>query len=42
MSSDDAFTLGGHTFHSRLVVGTGKYRDFPTMQKAIVHPLPRW
>jgi len=36
MSSDDAFTLGGRTFHSRLVVGTGKYRDFPTMQKAIL------
>ena len=34
--SNDAFTLGGRTFHSRLVVGTGKYRDFPTMQQAIV------
>jgi thiazole synthase len=32
----DVLTLGGHTFTSRLVVGTGKYRDFPTMQKAIV------
>jgi thiazole synthase len=32
----DLLTLGGHTFTSRLVVGTGKYRDFPTMQKAIV------
>ncbi|MFL5442671.1 MAG: thiazole synthase [Myxococcales bacterium] len=36
MHTDDAFDLGGRSFHSRLVVGTGKYRDFPTMQKAIV------
>ena len=32
----DVLAVGGHTFTSRLVVGTGKYRDFPTMQKAIV------
>src|SRR5437762_4517863 len=32
----DLLTLGGRTFTSRLVVGTGKYKDFPTMQKAIV------
>jgi thiazole synthase len=31
----DELLLGGHTFTSRLVVGTGKYRDFPTMQRAI-------
>jgi thiazole synthase len=36
MTSDDTLTLGGRTFHSRLVVGTGKYRDFPTMQQAIL------
>jgi thiazole synthase len=36
MNTNDAFDLGGRTFHSRLVVGTGKYRDFPTMQKAIL------
>src|SRR3954471_19750840 len=36
MHTDDAFDLGGRSFHSRLVVGTGKYRDFPTMQKAIL------
>ena len=28
--------LGGRTFRSRLVVGTGKYRDFPTMKAALV------
>src|SRR4051812_50033322 len=36
MHTDDAFDLGGRSFHSRLVVGTGKYRDFPTMQKEIL------
>jgi thiazole synthase len=33
--ADDVLALGGRTFTSRLVVGTGKYADFPTMQKAI-------
>jgi thiazole synthase len=28
-------TIGGFTLRSRLVVGTGKYRDYPTMQAAI-------
>jgi thiazole synthase len=32
----DAMVLGGRSFSSRLVVGTGKYRDFPTMQAALV------
>jgi thiazole synthase len=32
---DDVLVLGGRTFTSRLVVGTGKYADFPTMRKAI-------
>lgn len=27
--------LGPHTFQSRLIVGTGKYRDFPTMVAAL-------
>jgi len=31
----DTWTLGKHTFTSRLLVGTGKYPDFPTMQKAL-------
>jgi thiazole synthase len=32
----DELSLGEHRFTSRLVVGTGKYSDFPTMQKAIL------
>jgi thiazole synthase len=28
--------LGGRKFNSRLVVGTGKYKDFPTMQRALI------
>jgi len=31
----DTWTLGPLTFESRLLVGTGKYRDFPTMQRAL-------
>ena len=26
--SDDSWTVAGRTFHSRLIVGTGKYKDF--------------
>src|SRR2546426_8738441 len=29
------FTIGGRSFHSRLMVGTGKYRDNDTMAQAI-------
>jgi len=32
---DTPLTIGGRTFHSRLLVGTGKYRDNETMQRAI-------
>jgi thiazole synthase len=32
---DTAFALGGRTFQSRLMVGTGKYRDNETMVRAI-------
>src|SRR5690348_16539212 len=32
---DTPFTVGGRTFHSRLMVGTGKYRDLGTMVRAI-------
>jgi len=32
---DTAFTIGGRTFHSRLMVGTGKYRDNDTMVHTI-------
>ncbi|HEY2028383.1 MAG TPA: thiazole synthase [Myxococcales bacterium] len=31
----DELVLGGHTFTSRLVVGTGKYKDFATMKSAL-------
>src|SRR5438270_4945497 len=31
----DELVLGGHRFNSRLVVGTGKYKDFPTMKAAL-------
>ena len=31
----DTWTLGKHTFTSRLLVGTGKYPDFPTMKRAL-------
>jgi thiazole synthase len=31
----DELVLGGRRFRSRLVVGTGKYRDFPTMKAAL-------
>jgi len=33
--SQDTWSIGGHVHTSRLLVGTGKYRDFPTMQKAL-------
>ena len=32
---DTPFTISGRTFHSRLMVGTGKYRDNDTMVRAI-------
>ena len=32
----DQWSIGKHTFTSRLLVGTGKYADFPTMQRALV------
>ncbi len=31
----DSWSLGKHAFTSRLLVGTGKYSDFATMQKAL-------
>src|SRR6266853_3071765 len=30
----DSFTLAGHTFSSRLIIGTGKYRSFDEMKAA--------
>src|SRR2546425_2875913 len=32
---DTPFTIGGRSFQSRLMVGTGKYRDNETMVRAI-------
>jgi len=32
----DELVLGGQRFTSRLVVGTGKYKDFPTMKAALL------
>jgi thiazole synthase len=32
----DTWSIGKHVFTSRLLVGTGKYKDFPTMQRALV------
>jgi thiazole synthase len=31
----DSFVLGGKTFHSRLIVGTGKYASFALMKEAL-------
>jgi thiazole synthase len=33
--ADDPLILGGQKFHSRLIVGTGKYSDFPVMKEAL-------
>jgi thiazole synthase len=35
MADDDLFQLGGRTYRSRLIVGTGKYRDFAETRVAI-------
>ena len=32
---DDALVVGGRTLRSRLIVGTGKYADYQTMQQAL-------
>ena len=32
---DTPLTIGGRTFTARLVTGTGKYADYPTMQRAL-------
>ncbi|MFH1765414.1 MAG: thiazole synthase, partial [Gemmatimonadota bacterium] len=32
---DTPFQIAGREFSSRLIVGTGKYKDNPTMVKAI-------
>jgi len=35
MTGEDTFTVAGKTFKSRLIVGTGKYKDFPETARAI-------
>jgi thiazole synthase len=35
MRNGASLIFGGKEFHSRLIVGTGKYPDYPTMQKAL-------
>ncbi|HBH35914.1 MAG TPA: thiazole synthase [Gammaproteobacteria bacterium] len=35
MNSNDTFTVAGRTFSSRLLVGTGKYKDMDETQQAI-------
>lgn len=35
VSMNDGFVVAGRTFHSRLLVGTGKYRDFEETRLAI-------
>ncbi|CAN5182562.1 hypothetical protein BH18ACI2_BH18ACI2_08690 [soil metagenome] len=33
-TANEAFTIANHTFTSRLIVGTGKYRSFDEMKAA--------
>jgi thiazole synthase len=35
LARDTPFTIGGRAFHSRLMVGTGKYRDVEAMARAL-------
>jgi thiazole synthase len=35
VSMEDTFALGGRTYRSRLIVGTGKYKDFAETRRAI-------
>jgi thiazole synthase len=34
-TTSDCLTIGGHTFSSRLIVGTGKYPDYEDMREAL-------
>ena len=36
---EDFFELAGKKYHSRLIVGTGKYKDFAETKRAIEVPL---
>ena len=35
VDGDDALVVGGHTFRSRLIAGTGKYRTSDEMVRAL-------
>ncbi len=35
IAADDSWTVAGHTFRSRLIVGTGKYKDFAQNAAAV-------
>src|SRR6201981_1675942 len=35
MTNDQPFILAGRTFNSRLIIGTGKYRDFAETKAAL-------
>lgn len=41
MNTNDLLTIGGQSFSSRLLLGTGKYRDFAVMQDALAPAAPR-
>ena len=34
-TTDNSLTIGGHTFSSRLIVGTGKYLDYEALREAL-------
>ena len=33
--TNDPLRIGSHTFHSRLIVGSGKYKDFAETRAAL-------
>ena len=39
---EDTLRIGSHTFHSRLFVGTGKYRDVAETRDALEASGARW
>jgi len=40
--TEDVLKIGSKTFYSRLIVGTGKYRDFHETQKAVEASGAEW
>src|SRR3954452_24887601 len=35
-ASADPLVIAGHSYHSRLLVGTGKYKDFAETREAVI------